>query len=539
MPTAVSSTVTARPLRIRGRFLPIDPVLILILAFGAALRLLYVTAPFGEAHHFRQLYNADIARAFAEESLNIFYPMVNWGGPARYVATEFPLSQFLVGLLYVAFGENEIYGRVVSIVFSLGTVAAVYALGRYWFGASVGRGAAFLLAISPSQVFFGRTFLSDVPMVCFSVMALLWFTVYVDTARRSALIAGAISLAVAGMVKLPAVLVLAPIFYLAWEQRRGQWLRDRRLLVATAIALIAIGAWYVHGYFIFKQTGLTVPLYAASAVYPSPLADTLLPFESVSHWPTVALLVDPAFYADMLNRVWDLHLTPLGVAGAALGFLLTWRSPRRRIVDVWMLAGVLFFFATANGQSRHEYYQLPLLPPATLYFGLAAAPLFDKDWLGSRGPRVLMWTAAAVLLAALAAHSFHHSQIIPRYFRPDPLPPREIQAGNMIAEVTDPQDLFLTVEFPSGGNQSPILLYRAHRIGWSLDLDAITPEAIQLLQREYKVRYFATNIWDVLVARRPDIAEYLSHFRTVHLPGMVPRFRLIDLSVRVDPPGTP
>lgn len=516
---------------LRVRVPPVDFPLVLILAAGAVLRLLYVTLPYGEAHHFRQIYNADIARAFAEESLNILYPMVNWGGPARYVAAEFPLSQFIVALLYLASGEHEIYGRVVSILFSLGTVAAIYVLGRYWFGVAVGRGAALLLAISPSNVFFGRTFLSDVPMLFFSVVAVLAFAVYVDTQGRSAAILGGISLALAGMVKLPAVLVLAPIFYLVWDRRRWRSWQDRRLVVAIGAALVAIFAWYLHGYFIFRQTGLTVPLYSASAVYPSPLAETLRPFESVSHWPSAALMGDPSFYREIWDRVWDIHLTPLGVGAVLFGILLTWRRPHRRIVDVWMLAGVGYFFATAMGQSRHEYYQLPLLLPAALYFGLATAPLFDARWLTSKGPKPVMAVATAVLLATLAAQSFRHSQIVPRYFRPGPLPPREIQAGHMIGKLTPPDALFLTVEFESGGNQSPILLYRAHRLGWSLDLDAITPRAVELLRRRYNVRYFATNIWETLVIDRPDIAHYLSRFQTVHLPGLVPRFRLIDLSL--------
>ncbi|MGH9159621.1 MAG: ArnT family glycosyltransferase [Vicinamibacteraceae bacterium] len=524
--------VSPGPLRIRELLLSIDRPLVLILVAGAGLRLLYVTLPFGEAHHFRQIYNADIARAFAEESLNILYPMVNWGGPARYVAAEFPLSQFIVALLYLALGENEMYGRVVSIAFSLGTIAAIYGLGRYWFGAAAGRAAAFLLAISPSNVFFGRTFLSDVPMLFFSVLAVLAFAVYVDTGKPSAAILGATSLALAGMVKLPAVLVLAPILFSAWDRNRWQWWRDRPLLVAVGGALAAVFAWYLHGYFIFKQTGLTVPLYSASAVYASPLAETLRPFESISHWSSATIIGNPSFYRGIWDRVWDIHLTPLGVAAVLFGFLLTWRRPHRRTVDMWMLAGLCYFFATAMGQSRHEYYQLPLLPPAALYFGLAAAPLFDGRWLASRGPRAVMVTATAILLAGLAAQGFRHSGIIPRYFRPGPLPPREIQAGHMIGTLTHPDALFLTVEFKSGGNQSPILLYRAHRIGWSLDLDAITPQAVELLRRQYRVRYFATNIWETLVIDRPDIAEYLSRFQTVHLPGLVPRFRLIDLSVR-------
>src|SRR4029077_18055125 len=126
--------------------------------------------PMAEAHRWREVFNADIARNFAERSMNILYPQVNWGGASDpYVGSEFPLMHWMVALLYRVFGEDPIFGRVVSIVFSVATIWAVFALGSHLFGSSAGRAAAFLMAISPSTVFFGRFFISDTPMLFFSV----------------------------------------------------------------------------------------------------------------------------------------------------------------------------------------------------------------------------------------------------------------------------------------------------------------------------------------------------------------------------------
>ncbi|HUR20870.1 MAG TPA: glycosyltransferase family 39 protein, partial [Vicinamibacterales bacterium] len=152
----------------------LDLALALILLFGLLLRLQYVDLPMAEAHRWRAVTNADIARNFAERSMNIFYPQVNWGGADQpYVGMEFPLMHWLLAVLYKIFGVHEILGRFISIAFSLGTIWAVFALGARLFGVATGRAAAFLMAISPTAVFFGRVLISDTPMVFFSVVAVL------------------------------------------------------------------------------------------------------------------------------------------------------------------------------------------------------------------------------------------------------------------------------------------------------------------------------------------------------------------------------
>src|SRR3989442_2904263 len=210
-----------------------DTALVLILLFGTLLRAQYLDLPMAEAHRWREVFNADIARNFAERSMNIFYPQVNWGGAADpYVGMEFPLMHWIVALTYGVFGENAMFGRLVSMVFSVATIWAIFALGSHLFGMAVGRAAAFLMAISPSAVFFGRFFITDTPMLFFSVVAVLAWVVYLDTGATAAAITGAVSAALAFLVKIPAVIVLAPIAWAAWEARGWSALKDRRLVLA-------------------------------------------------------------------------------------------------------------------------------------------------------------------------------------------------------------------------------------------------------------------------------------------------------------------
>ena len=70
-------------------------------------------------------------------------------------------------------------------------------------------------------------------------------------------------------------------------------------------------------------------------------------------------------------------------------------------------------------------------------------------------------------------------------------------------------DTIIVVEYPQYGANSPILLYRAHRKGWSFDMSSISPHVVQRLQRQFGAAYFATTIWSQIEAKQPVLAEYL------------------------------
>jgi 4-amino-4-deoxy-L-arabinose transferase-like glycosyltransferase len=487
----------------------IDLWLVVVLIVGFALRWQYVHLPMAEAHSWRQITNADIARNFAEDSPNILYPRVSWGGPKdAYVSMEFPLLQWLAGMLFHVFRDRELVCRVLSIAFSLGTLIATYGLGARLFTRPTGRAAAFLLAISPSFVFFGRTFISDTPMVFFSVAGIWGLAVYAATGDRRAAMLGIASTTLACMVKIPAVLILAPIAWYAWDRSRWQAMKNPVWLSAIAVPLIGTALWYWHGDVIFHRTGLGQAIFHPSGGYSPDVAIAMGPTMGVSHWSTLHQLRDPEFYMTLLERTWYLHLTPPGFALALFG-LVIWRRSNASVVVVWVAAVLLFITATAEGNRWHEFHQLPLLPPVALLFGLAAAPAFDGAWLrartGSRFSPIV--SAGCVLFVGLVG--FWFSNVVPDYFRPDRLDLRSIDAGRAIEHKVPPGETLVVVEYPQYGANSPIVLYRAHRKGWSFDLSSISPHVVRRLQRQYDAGYFATTIWAQLQERQPDLAAYL------------------------------
>jgi 4-amino-4-deoxy-L-arabinose transferase-like glycosyltransferase len=408
---------------------------------------------------------------------------------------------------------------------------ALYVLGRRVFGEAAGRAAAFLFAISPTAVYFGRAFIVDTPTVFFSVVAVFAFLVYTETNNSRWAIIGGICLALAWMVKLPAFLTFGPILFIGLRARGFAIIRDRWFLGAVAFAVLTTTLWYWHANNLYLRTGLTVGIWRGAGTYPGVLGELAGFTSTFTGWSTRELLTSAAWWRTLFTRFWIMHLTPAGFVLTAVGCVLAVRVARASVLYVWLAATIAFVLAVGTGNLAHEYYQLPVLAPAALFFGVAAAPMFDGEFLRRRigviGPLV-----AALALTTLALISFSESFIVRNFFRPDLLDYTPIHAGAAIDAAMPREAPLIVVEFGSSDNaaNAPMLLYHARRKGWSFDLRGLTLEAVQEL-RHRGARYFATTVWPELQQAQPLFAQYLLRQEEVPLPG-APRdtrlFRLVN-----------
>ncbi len=504
----------------------VDTALLAVLATALLARLWYLESPLIDAHSWRQITNADIARHFMT-TLDFLHPQVSWGGRDGVVGMEFPLLQWLTGVLWRFTGESHVVARLIVVAFSVAGVACMYGLGARLFGRPAGLAAAALMAVSPSVVFFGRSFLSDTPMLTFMIAAVWAWDVYFERATPARLVAATLLTALAALVKLPAILVFAPIVGTAWRHRQWRAVADRRAWSAGLVALGLIAAWYWHADRIFLETGLTQAVFRPSGTYPADIAPGV-EFTSVSHWATPERLFSTETWRELGDRFWQLHLTAVGAAGALVGL---WLSPRasRLPVDLWLLGGLALFVVALEGQFWHEFHQLPLLPPLFLYFGAAAAPLFDRGWQS----RLLPGRGGAVVIGVIglicAVQAIRASGIELHLYRPANLQSNFVSIGEAIRAATAPEALVVTVEYDDGGTNSPMLLYFAHRQGWSFDLRSITPDLVPHLQTR-GARYVATTNWAEIEADKPEVAALLlSRSKEIVLTGVPSGARLFDL----------
>jgi hypothetical protein len=522
MATQYTKAFMHRPPDVRARL-----ALAAILLLGIGLRLLYISSPLLDAHRWRQIDTAVMARYFYEDSINPLYPQVNWGGDRGYVESELPLVPFVAALLYFAFGPDDMWGRVTSVAFSAALIVFVYLLMRAIRGPSAARAAAFLVAVSPGAVYYGRTFMPDTAMLCLAVGALYGFVRYLQTGSRRALAWGSASLALCILVKLPGILVVCPIAAAVWHARGRRALADVRLLAAVVVAVLVAAAWYAHAYFIFRETGLTFGILAHPArTYPAVVAPGPWP-DVFSKWSSVALLTDVGFYRTLLYRIVRLHLTAPGLAVALVGALI-WRGKWSALPAAWLAGIVLFILVAGTGHLAHDYYQLPLAVIGAMYFGVAAAPLFDGAWLRERVSGA-WWApiAAGAIVTAVAVLMFFESGVIRTHFRPSRLDTEMQQAGTAIERSLGDSDAKLIV-VDEYGVTSPVLLYFAHRRGWSFGPRDLTPATIEWLRRR-GAGYFVTTEWHDVARDNPDLATYVERYRRVPLEGEPPQTRVFDL----------
>lgn len=501
--------------------------LIWILLVAAALRLPYVNAPLLDAHRWRQVDTAQMARFFYEDGFDLLHPRVNWGGAHGYVESEFPLVPALAALLYRALGPDEVWGRVVVILFSLGCVALTFVLARHLLGQAAGLAAAALVAVSPGAVFYGRTFMPDTVMIFFSLAAIVALLRYVETGSRAALATAAASFGLTVLVKLPGVMVIAPMAGVLWTSRRWSALRDRRLVAALAVAGLVAGAWYWHAYQTFRDTGLTFGVFGTTKTYPPEVATSVWT-EAFSKWSTRELLTTAPFYTTLLSRVYFLHLTPPGFVLGMVGLLVWRRHPWRLLPDAWLATMMAFVFVAGWGHMGHDYYQLPLVPIFALYFAAVAWPVFDPGWVARNiGRGVVPRLALGALLTGVALTSLWQSGVIERHFRPATLDVRIFEAGQTIARALDRDALVVVVD--DYGVNSPMLLYFAHVRGWSFSADTVTAHVVRGLQAR-GARYFATTRWSTVRRTQPELALFLESRRAVPLDGAPPETVLFDLT---------
>ena len=238
---------------------------------------------------------------------------------------------WIAALLYWPFGEHAVIGRLISMAFSVGTIWAIYALGARLFGRRGGSRRRLSL-----RDFAERGLLRPLLHLRHADGLLLGgggprVGRVSGQPSRAACLAGTICAALAFLVKIPAVMILVPIAWAAWEARGWSALKDRGLVGWDCRRRsLATGLWYWHADAIYHRTGLSQAIWHPSGNYGPPISGAAGPFIGIYHWATAARLKDPAFYDEMLTRTWALHLTPAGFVLAVFALLddLAHAAPR-------------------------------------------------------------------------------------------------------------------------------------------------------------------------------------------------------------------
>jgi 4-amino-4-deoxy-L-arabinose transferase-like glycosyltransferase len=417
------------------------------------LRLKGIHDPILDHPGWRQGDTAAIARNFATLDLNPFHPQTDYDGPPpNYVELELQIVPFLAALGYRTFGVHEVFGRLISLAFSVGTIAVTGAFARWMFASRLaGWTAALAFAIYPGSVYYGRTFMPDTAMTFFLVAAVFaaarW--IYEDgEPGAAARFAAAAALAAAALLAKPVAAVgLVPV---------AAMLLARRGLAGT------LRAPDTYAFF-----ALAIVPYAAYDRYVGSIAEW--------HWSSgiLRLHVLPslahafgsfgAFGAKAIafkRALGMLATTMLGPLGFGAFFVAAVATPILRIparapaaLFAWLAAGLAYAYVVVTVE-RVDYYLYPLLPLAALWTGGLAEGV--RRLLPAGAARRFGLAAAA--LFAIAALLDGRRQVAP-YYRYN----KQVYRNAKVLSVTLPRGLVVM------GHYDPSVLYYIDRKGWEED----------------------------------------------------------------------
>lgn len=453
-------------------------LLAVILIIGFIIRLYKIDSPIADWHSWRQADTAAVTRNFVTEGFNPFYPKGDdmsrisehpTPNLNRYRFVEFPIYNMVVYPFYLLGGVDEKYHRLVSILFSLGSVIFLFLLAKKYVGEKIALLAAFIFTTLPFNVFFSRTTLPE-PTLVFFALGMMYF---VD--QRN-LWWGLIFTSIAFLIKPWAIFFAIPLILCAWPFRRKQIL----------LALLAITPFILWRLWIIQNpAGI-------------PASNWLLNGDEIRF--------RPAFWWWIISERIGREI--LGVTGAFLFFLGFIMRPKNGnyFMHIWALSLFLYFVIFATGNVRHDYYQVIFVPVASIFLAKGFMSLFFgfKDFI----PRI--WTIPLAFLFFVLTFYFTWTQVKELYKVNNP---PIVEAGEFADKIL-PKEAIVVAPY----NGDTAFLYHINRPGFPV----VTLPILAMVEN-YGVTHF------VSVNRDNETNYVLKNFKIIEDN---PNFIIADLRER-------
>lgn len=464
--------------------------LILLMAF--LIRLYKIDTPIADWHSWRQADTAAVTRNFIKEGFNPFLPKYDdMSGMAetplvnslRFRFVEFPIYNIVVYPLYLLFGVNDALHRLVSVIFSLGSVLFVYLISKKYLTNLIALLASLIYALLPFNVFFQRTTLPE-PTFTFFALGMVYFVDrWIWDSKVIWGILGFIFTALAFLMKPWAIFFVTPLIYSALIKMKSENGERKVVLRYLIFFIFAITPFLLWRLWILQQPqGI-------------PASNWLLNGDGIRF--------RPAFFWWMVSE--RLGREILGATGLALFVIGILAKPvKNYFLHIWLMSLFLYFIVFATGNVRHNYYQIIFVPIASIFTAYGFSRLFSgsKEYL----PRI--WTIPLAFFLLLSIFYFTY-KIDKEFYKVNN--PVILEAGKTADKIL-PKDAYVVA--PYHGDTA--FLYQINRPGW-----AVVPFKLRDLVTDYGVSYY------ISVSRDDQTNWVMRHFEVLEDN---PRFIIADLT---------
>ncbi len=343
-----------------------------LLLLAAAVRLYGITNPLNDWNAWRQAETAALARNYAENHLPFLYPEIDWLGSGAHAEMEFPLFPYFISWLYRLFGFSEVWGRLLTILASVGAVWAIAEIGRKIWNPRIGLLAAAVFAASPLAVYFGRTYMADMTMVCCSTGSIAFLLHWQSDKRDRWIFMAAIALALGVLFKPPCLFVALPLAWIVVTRAGWRALAKPQFLISVLIVLFPAFLWYRHAHDFYLETG----------------ASFMRHFENFTFQKNLlGVWLDPIFSKTIAARWNDQVLAFIGTIPFAIGIVrLLFPYRNRAFLWLWLAGTAVFYLVIPGHHIGHDYYTLLAIPPLALVTAIGCETI--AVWLEKRKPKL-------------------------------------------------------------------------------------------------------------------------------------------------------
>jgi predicted membrane-bound mannosyltransferase/DNA-binding beta-propeller fold protein YncE len=227
---------------------------------------------------FTRLYNLGARVMSHDETSHTYFSWLFYkgNGYAHDPVTHGPLQFHLVAFTYFLFGDSDTTARIPAAIFSIVTVAFMWAYRRY-LGRAGALIAALLLTISPYMLYYGR-YVRNEAFVAFFGVVMLWSMLrYFDTGKHKYIYIFTIVTVLHFCTKETAFIYAAQAllflaFYLIYRLTRRKWKRDETrfaFLISTVISIALLLIGIAIKYLAAKSSAAEQPLYPKFASVPA------------------------------------------------------------------------------------------------------------------------------------------------------------------------------------------------------------------------------------------------------------------------------
>ena len=421
-------------------------LLILILVLGFGLRLYRINNPVADWHSWRQADTSSVSRNFVKNGFNLLYPRFDdisdvaslQDNPQGYRFVEFPFYNLAQAGLTKTIGyfSLEVWGRLVSIFLSLGSVVLIYLIVKKFINQETGLWAAFFLAALPFNVYYSRAILPEALMVVTFLATLYFFSNWLDQEHWWDGILTILVAAVCLLIKPYSLIFLLPLSYLAFRKWRFNWSKWLLGLIGLGLALAPFLAWrwwishYPEG----------IPLYS-----------WLFNENNIR-------LKGAWFYWLFAQRLAKLILGYWGLILFGLGLIIKPTKKEGWFFYTWLGAILVYFIIIAGGNVKHDYYQVIAIPIVSVFLAKGANFLLNTpEGYFSR------WLSRAVLAVSLVFMLAFSWYQVRDFFNINNS--AMVLAGQAVDRLLPPE---AKVVAPYGGDTA--FLYQTNRRGWPIGI---------------------------------------------------------------------